>query len=331
VNSEGTVTRTGRSRYLLGVNAIAQTADGVMLRRSPTILAPSATELPSTERFASEVKATLESLKALRKAPQIEDEYRGPVLFLPDASNDIFAELVANEVLGQRAEPGNPARTMGAYAGSFKKQVLPDFLTVVDDPKVDRFGDKWLAGSYIVDDEGVKGAPVTIVENGRLMNYLLGRTPIRDFPASNGHGRRFGDGPAAPAPSNLFVRSSLALTREELKKKLLDLCRERHLDYGYIVATLAGIDAPRLIYRIYAEDGRQELVRGAALDQVDPRALREIVAVGDDAEVSNRPETLESSVICPSVLFRDLVVKPAEIENGELPDYPPPAKKPSQR
>lgn len=90
---------------------------------------------------------------------------------------------------------------------------------------------------------------------------------------------------------------------------------------------LGGIDSPRLIYRLYADDGRQELVRGAALDQIDSRALREIAAVGNDATVSNRPETLRSSVICPSVLFRELVVKPAGEAKSHPPDYPPPLKK----
>jgi hypothetical protein len=37
--------------------------------------------------------------------------------------------------------------------------------------------------------EGVRATKVSVIENGELITYLLGRQPIRDFPESNGHGR----------------------------------------------------------------------------------------------------------------------------------------------
>jgi len=52
-----------------------------------------------------------------------------------------------------------------------------------------------------VDDEGVPAQAVNVVVNGKLQNYLIGRTPIRDFPESNGHGR------AAVASCAFAVRS----------------------------------------------------------------------------------------------------------------------------
>jgi hypothetical protein len=65
-------------------------------------------------------------------------------------------------------------------------------------------------------------------------------------------------------------------------------------------------------------------VRGVALDHIDSRALREIMVVGNDVAVSNRPETLRSSAICPSVLFRELVVRPAGLAKSHASDYPLP-------
>jgi len=58
-------------------------------------------------------------------------------------------------------------------------------------------GGRGLGGSYKVDDEGVRAAPVTVVDKGTLVNYLIGRAPIRDFPVSNGHGRASGSGNTA--------------------------------------------------------------------------------------------------------------------------------------
>ncbi len=52
-----------------------------------------------------------------------------------------------------------------------------------------------MLGSYEVDDEGVKASRVSLIEKGQLVNYLLGRQPIRDFPHSNGHGRASVTGP----------------------------------------------------------------------------------------------------------------------------------------
>ena len=63
------------------------------------------------------------------------------------------------------------------------------FFRRLDDPTLKTFGGKDLLGSYDFDDEGVRATPVSLIEDGNLVSYLLGREPIRDFPESNGHGR----------------------------------------------------------------------------------------------------------------------------------------------
>ena len=81
----------------------------------------------------------LDTLVALRKAPIVEEEYRGPVLFAPDAANDVVASLVGANVLGRKPQLGRPNRTVGAFATSYKTRVLPNFLSVVDDPTLKIF------------------------------------------------------------------------------------------------------------------------------------------------------------------------------------------------
>ena len=325
VNSEGTISRAGETKYLLTIQGTAQAADGMELVRSPYNLVATPQELPTSERFLADTRAMLQLLKALTQAPVIQEEYQGPVLCVTDASNDLFAEVVARNILGNRPVLGRPGRTTGAWANNFKGRVLPEFLTVVDDPTASMHEGRSLIGSYTLDDEGVRALPVTVIEKGRLINYLLGRMPIRDFPVSNGHGRVNQRGQVIPSSSNLFVRSTVTFSRDELKDKMLNLCRERELPYGYLIESFGGISAPRLIYRVYVKDGRQELVRGAALEQLDARTLRdELIAVGNDSYVSNRSETFRTSVICPSILFQELVIKPANQAKGRLPNYPPP-------
>src|SRR5208283_2222539 len=151
-------------------------------------------------------------------------------------------------------------------------RVLPDFLSVVDDPTLASFDGKPLLGRYEVDDEGVRAMRVPVIENGKLVNYLLGREPILDFPASNGHGRaRLPVSSPGPSLGNMLVSSSAAVTPEELKKKLLELCQQRDLPYGYYVENMAGGHAPRLLYKVWVKDGHQELVRGAVFGDLDAR------------------------------------------------------------
>jgi len=326
VNTEGTITRHGSAHYLIILSASEQAADGMRLERSPQFTPVRMEEIPSPEEFHADALKLVEDMKKLREAPVVDEEYRGPVLFSNDAATDMFFELIVPNVLGRRPAPGRPARTVGAFASSWKARILPDFISVVDDPTVDTFAGHGLGGSYKVDDEGVLAAPVTVVDKGILENYLIGRVPIRDFPASNGHGRASGSGSMSPTPGNLFIRAAKTSTRDELKKQLLDECRNRGLKYGYFVDTLGPRLAPRMLYRVWADDGREELVRGAIFSELDVRALRsDLVAAGDDPLVSNRNGLPFMTVVSPSVLFDELEVKRADNTNEKLPDYPAPA------
>lgn len=326
VNTEGTITRQGSAHYLIILSASEQAADGMRLERSPQFTPVTIEEMPSPEQFHADALKLVEDMKKLREAPVVDEEYRGPVLFSNDAATDMFFDLIVPNILGRRPQPGRPARTVGLFASSWKARVLPDFISIVDDPTVDKFAGLGLGGSYKVDDEGVLAAPVTVVDKGTLVNYLIGRVPIRDFPASNGHGRASGSGSVSPAPGNLFIRPATTSTPEELKKQLIDECRNRGLKYGYFVDTLGPRLAPRMLYRVWADDGHEELVRGAIFSELDVRALRsDLVAAGNDPLVSNRNGLPFMTLVSPSVLFDELEVKRADNTNEKLPDYPAPA------
>ncbi len=324
VNSEGTVTRQGHTTYYAMMAGTTQATDGMRLDRSPYYSAASLGELPTPEKFQADVAAMLATLKELREAPEVEEEYRGPVLFSSDAASDIFSGMIGGNILGRRPKPGESARTEGDFASSYKSRVLPTFLSVIDDPTLKSFNGKTLIGSYEIDDEGVRAATVPVIQNGELVNYLMGREPIRDIPASNGHGRAGPGQPPVPSVGILVVKSKQALSPEDLKKKLIEICRREGKPYGYFVDTLSGYD-PRLLYRVYEKDGRQELVRGGVFNELDTRTLRnDIVAVGNDPLVSNREAQVPTTVIAPSILFDELEVKRTDAKNAKLPEYPPP-------
>jgi predicted Zn-dependent protease len=326
VNSEGTITRSGSTHFQALLSAMAQAPDGMRLERSPQYTANHIEELPTPDQFQDDALKLLADMKKLREAPVDDEEYRGPVLFSNDAATDMFFDLVVPNILGRRPAPGRPARTVGTYASSWKARILPTFISVVDDPTMDVFEGHGLGGNYKVDDEGVPASPVTVVDNGILTNYLIGRAPIRDFAASNGHGRASGNGNTSPSPGNLFFRPSKTSTPEELKKELIDECRSRGLKYGYFVDTLGPRLVPRMLYRVWTDDGHEELVRGAVFNELDTRALRsDLVAAGNDPLVSNRTGLPFMTIVSPSVLFDELEVKRADNSKEKLPDYPAPA------
>ncbi|MBZ5700492.1 MAG: peptidase U62 [Acidobacteriia bacterium] len=325
VNSEGTVMRSGRTTYTVTIGGFTQAGDGMRLARSPYWTVGRPEELPARAALLADTKKTLETLVALREAPIAEEEYRGPVLFAADAADDMFAGLVGENILGRKPQPGSPKRTTGAFDTSYKARVLPAFLTVVDDPTAKQFQGKSLVGSYEVDSEGVRAQAVTAVDKGILASYLLGRLPIRDFPASNGHGRTGPGGIPQPSIGNLFIRTSQPQAAAALRQQVLEMVRAQGKPYGYRVDTLGPGNSPRLLYRLYEKDGHEELIRGAVFSELDIRTLRNnLIAAGDDPLVSNRASGLPAAVISPSVLFDELEVKRADTSKDKLPDYPPP-------
>ena len=121
------------------------------------------------------------------------------------------------------------------------------------------------------------------------------------------------------------MRASQSQSFDELKARLIQMCKDQGRPYGYLVRSIAGIRSPRVLYRVYVKDGRMEAVRGAGFDQLDARAMRsDIIAVGNDTEVDNRAESIPSSIICPSLLFDELVIKRSNQSKEKLPLYPPP-------
>ncbi len=325
VNTEGAVLRHGYSGYAANISVGGQAPDGMQLGRENGSTSATASGLEDGPKFRQRTIKNLISFDELRHAPVVDaEDYHGPVLFFGDAASDVINRLFVPNIEADRPEAGTTARTQGAFQSSFRSRVLPEFLSVIDDPSLHIFEGKSLLGSFDVDDEGVPAQSVTIVGKGKLENYLVGREPVKDFPTSNGHGR------AAPGQAShshagvLVVRSSAPVTAAQMQTKLLAMAKEQGRDV-YEVETLGGELAPRMLYRVSA-DGKRTLVRGAVFDELDQRSLRsEIVAAGDDPWVQQVVAPVPETTIVPSLLFADIAVKRATEEQQKLPYYPPPA------
>ena len=326
LNSEGTVARSGHTHYVISISGSTQASDGMLLQRSHADQGNDLKELPTREEFLKTTARILATLKSLRDAPVVDEEYRGPVLFSNDAAATVITELIQPNVLGKKPQLGENARTTGKWSSSYKSRVLPDFINVFDDPTISTISGQPLFGNYTLDDEGVKAQRVSLIEKGQLVSYLIGRQPIRDFPTSNGHGRAAPAASPAPHPGNLILQSTDPQPDAGLKAKLIELCKNRDLPYGLYVETMGPSLEPRLLYRIWTKDAREELVRGGVFGDLDVRSLRtDLIAAGTTPQVEDRSEPVWFSVASPALLFDELQVKRSQSAKQELPEYPAPA------
>ena len=324
VNSEGTVLRFGTCGYNASMSVGGQADDGMRLGRDNGTTAVEARELESAEAFHQRAIRNVQAFEDLRNAPVADaEDFHGPVLFSGDASTDMLNKLFIPNVEAERPEMGTTARTTGAYQSSLRARVLPDFMDAVDDPTLKSFKGRELLGSFDIDDEGVSTHPVDVVEKGKLVNYLVGRTPIRDFPNSNGHGRA-APGQAAHAHASVMIfKAENGVSPAALHDRLVALAKEQQRDV-YETETLGGELAPRILYKVHP-NGKRQLVRGAVFDELDNRSLRsEIVAAGNDAYVQMELGAFPQTIIGPSLLFGDIGVKRATEEQQKLPYYAPP-------
>ena len=343
VNSEGARIRTTETRYRLSVNARTKAEDGMVLPRYESFTAFSVQGLPSDETVLRTVEHMIADLQALREAPVV-DPFTGPAILSGRASGVFFHEILGHRVEGHRQKQVQDGQT---FKKKVNERVLPKGFTVAFDPTRRRIGETDLAGAYRFDNEGVQARPVTVVEDGVLKGFLMSRTPIEDFPVSNGHGRKqVGYKPVA-RQSNLFVDVAEQVSRQALKEQLLTLIEEQGKPFGLLFEdiqggfTFTGRSLPNsfnvqpiMVYRIYP-DGRQELVRGVDLIGTPLATLSRVVAADDEVAVFNGTCGAESggvpvAAVSPGILVSQIEVQKKQKSQERTPLLPPPFDVPAK-
>lgn len=362
VTSEGTELRTPEDLAFIRAAAHGLATDGTQVRDASAFQAFSPDGLPSADVLTREMKALGEHVTELSQAPTGE-AYDGPVLFEAPAAAQFFGQLLGDNLkIGRKpvTDPGRPSRySPSELENRIGSRILPEWMDVVDDPTQTQFHGHTLLGHYLYDMEGVAPHPLTLVDKGVLKNFLLTRTPVfKDYAGSNGHARMTGPyGTRAPGFGNLFIRASETTPAADMKKKLIDMCRQANKPYGILIRKLdypstasiselervfqAGggsraVVPPLLAYKVYP-DGREELVRGLLFRDVSTRAFKDIVAASDENYVfdmidSNAPFALvgggtfitTSSIIAPAILFEEMELEPQKDETPKPPIVPPP-------
>jgi TldD protein len=320
LTSEGTEIRTNHSYAAIEAGMDTLAKDGMQLNHLYATYAPKPADLPNADTVRKGLNVAASELMALRSAEPAQD-YTGPVLFEARAAAPLLAQVFGPALNGARPpvsfQPVVEQMLSGLgghsdWAGRLGARVLPNTVSLVDDPSAKEFHGTPLLGEYAVDDEGVRAQKLTLVENGTLKALLMSRRPGPDSDQSNGHGRAGFLADARPTMSNLIFSSTETLSPADLKKKFLDSCREEKLQYCLVVREMDnpalsilnqedfsellasfgggagnGDRLPLLVYRVYPADGHEEVIRGARIIGLNTRALRNIAGIGNDNFVYN--------------------------------------------
>ncbi|HTZ72636.1 MAG TPA: metallopeptidase TldD-related protein [Candidatus Aquilonibacter sp.] len=374
MTSEGTVVRNSRSFAAIEAALDTQADDGMPLHNFYAVDVLRPADLPDAETVAKNINDAATQLMALREAPLVSD-YTGPVLFDPSAAGSLIAQLSTPSLSGARPPLSSNTQFdammerfggQSEWSGRVGTRVLPNGVSLVDDPAAAGANGQPLIGDYKIDDEGVDAQKVNLVTNGMLTGLLMTRRPGPDFDASNGHARA---GDTQPLPSNLIFQATDTLDAAALQKKFMDACKDdghnwcievTRMDNPALGAVSAGDAAdtvselagglssgtrlPLMMYKVYVADGHKELVRGATLQDLTARSLRNILGIGSDSTVFNYLQNDEdglagtalgafgsaaeggipSTVTTPSLLLDEVDVEGFHGEPRRLPLVPPP-------
>jgi len=346
VNSEGTAIQHGGTRARLAIYARTKAEDGMELYRYEAFDAFTPDKLPGAEVIVAAIEKMAKDLLDLRKAPVIEP-YTGPAILSGRASGVFFHEIFGHRIEGHRQKEEDSGQT---FTKQVNKPILPEFISVYDDPTLRQLVNTDLNGYYQFDDEGVKAQRVPVVENGILKNFLMSRSPIKGFPSSNGHGRKQPGMRAVGRQGNLVVQVSKTVPEAKLRELLIAECKKQDKPFGLIFQdisggfTTTGRSAPQafqvtpvMVYRVYADGRPDELVRGVDLIGTPLTSFSKIVAASDTTEVFNGVCGAESgwvpvSAVSPSILTTQIEVQKKPKSNERLPILPPPSQdQPSNR
>ncbi|MCZ7584001.1 MAG: metallopeptidase TldD-related protein [Deltaproteobacteria bacterium] len=333
VNSEGTEIISSDALISFYAYGRAYADDGMELQNNIVRYAGSNEYMRTFEQLREDTLQMVAELKALRKAPVI-DPYTGPAILDAYTTGVFFHEAIGHRLEGERMRDTQEGQT---FKGKVGQKILPEFVSVYDDPTQRVAQGEELNGHYEYDNEGVPAQRVTLVKNGELKSYLLSRAPVAGFKHSNGHGRSDGRADPMGRMAVTIVSPSETLTSEGLKQKLIEEVRRQGKPYGLILRRSEGgetstgrvnfqafANRPKLIYKVDPDTGEEMLVRGAELVGTPLISISKIIAMDDTPGVFNGFCGAESGMIPVSATAPAALVSEIELQRSSAQPKRPP-------
>ena len=338
VSTEGTKIVTADAFFRLMIQAETRADDGMQLMRVETFQFSDPAKFPSEAEVAASAQKMANDLSALRAAP-LAEPYSGPALLSGRAAAVFFHEVLGHRVEGQRQRGRDEGQT---FTKKVNEKILPEFLSVTDDPTLHTLAGTELSGFYRYDDEGIPASRVEVVKDGILKNFLMGRLPVKNFSNSNGHGRAQSGLMPVGRQGNLIVTSSKTIPDAQLRSHLIEEIKKQGRPYGLYFEdiqggfTLTSRELPQafqvlpvMVWRVYADGRPDELVRGVDIVGTPLTVLTQIAATGDTTSVFNGICGAESgsvpvSAAAPAILFSEIEVQKRKYGDARPPILPPP-------
>jgi predicted Zn-dependent protease len=338
ISTEGTKIVTADAIFRIMIEADTRADDGMQLMRVETFQFSDPSKVPSEAEVAASVKKMADDLAALRVAP-LAEPYNGPALLSGRAAAVFFHEVLGHRVEGQRQRGRDEGQT---FTKKVNEKIMPDFLSVTDDPTLHTLGGTELSGFYRFDDEGIPASRVEVVKDGILKNFLMGRLPVKNFGSSNGHGRAQAGLMPVGRQGNLIVTSSKTIPDAQLRARFIEEIKKQGKPYGLYFEdiqggfTLTTRDLPQafqvlpvMVWRVYADGRPDQLVRGVDIVGTPLTVLTQITATGDTTSVFNGICGAESgsvpvSAAAPAMLFSEMEVQKRKYGDTRPPILPPP-------
>ncbi len=338
VSTEGSRVVTSSAMIRMVITASTHAEDGMDLMRVETFQATSANKLPSEAEVTKKIEKMAADIQHLRAAP-LSEPATVPVLLSGRAAAVFFHEVLGHRLEGHRQRDEQEGQTFTKKVG---QPVLPEFLSVADDPTMRVLNGVELAGYYAFDDEGVAASRVELIQSGTLKNFLMSRMPINHFDKSNGHGRSQAGLMETGRQGNLIVSSTRTVKDSEMRQKLIDEIKKQGKAYGLYFEDIQGGFTlttrfspqafqilPVMVWKVYPDGKPDELVRGVDIVGTPLAALNRIVVTGDTQQVFNGICGAESgsvpvSAAAPSMLFSEIEVQKRGHGRMRPPLLPPP-------
>jgi TldD protein len=333
VTSEGASLTQNLMYARLSVSGFIKSDDGMELPLYKSYFAFKPGDLPDDEKILADVRDMITKLEKLREAPVI-DPYTGPAILSGRAAGVFFHEILGHRVEGHRMKSEEEGQTFKKQVG---EKILPEHIDIVFEPTRKEYNGNNLMGYYLYDDEGVGAQQVSVVESGILKTFLMSRSPIENFPESNGHGRAQTSRHPVSRQSNMIVHNSKPVREEELRKKLIELCKEQNKPFGLLFEdiqggfTYTGRSLPNMfnmqpieVYRVYTDGRPDELVRGVDMVGTPLVMFSMISGAGDTYEIFNGICGAESGSVPVSAVSPALLVTQVEVQKKSKSQARPP-------
>jgi len=298
--------------YVMRLHVETQAENGDKISDDMFTEVSSLDRLPDLETYINSNHQFVKNFLGLKDAPKftLKDSYNGPVLIQGMAlcESTFWLFFLPNQLTAFRSFDmhNSPMEDM------LGKKVIDSSLSITSLSGKKEYKGKALDGYIGIDMQAVvPDEELVLIENGILKNVLSGRTPTKKTRHSNGHMRftPIQRNMTVITSGNVLVTSNNTMSNDQLKQKLIETAKEAGWDYTYIIKRMRW-NVPIMMYKVYVEDGREELVHGAVVSDLNAKSFSRILGASDQEymQTISPLQCLTTLIVPDGILFESLII-----------------------